>query len=394
MNILFVTPAPPFPPHDGARLIVANLARALSKEHTLHLVSLSQTQKSDPELAQHFTRIRLVPHRPPRWLWKWTRSLADDVPLWARAYESDELRVALRAFLRDLPMDVAHIDTGLMAQYADALEVIPRIIAPHDSLTHALAQRIHHAPRRAERIAARLQIHKMRRYEALAYARFARVILVTASERAYLQALNPALRVRVIPNGIDTDFFAPARVLPRPHSIGFLGVMDYAPNQAAVLFFVRQVLPLIWRDIPDAQFTIIGRNPPRPICALQSARIQVTDTVDDVRPFVADSQIMVCPFLERGGIKNKMLEALAMGKAIVATPEAADGLELEPAREFVETRGAREFADACVKLLRDAERCARLGDAARVWALQHTWRDMARQYARVYAEVVNQENRI
>ncbi len=391
MNILFVAPAPPFPAHDGARLVVANLARVLAAQHTLALVSFADDEMDYAALQNYFAHVELVPHRPPpRWR-KWATSFLDATPLWVRAHAAEEMRAALRARLRSSAFDVAHVDTGLMAQYADALEKVPRVLAPHDSLTRAAEQQLHHAPRARERFAARSQVAKLEQYEAAAYQNFARVIVVTASERAYLQTLAPALNVCVIPNGVDTEFFAPQETASIPDSIGFLGVMNYAPNRAAALFFVREVLPHIWRTIPNATFTLIGKNPPAELLALtRDARIRVTGEVADVRPHVAAQSIMVCPLRDAGGIKNKMLEAMALGRAIVATSDAADGLDARAGDEFLLADDAPSLANACVRLLRDAELRARLERAARAWARQHSWRAAAEQYLNVYRAAISE----
>lgn len=390
MNILYITPTPPFPPTDGARLIVAQLARELSKDHTLYLAALTKGESVSPDLARYFAETRLVPRRVvPKWR-KWAASFIDPMPLWARAVESNEMRGSLRTLLTTLKIDVVHLDTGPMALYLDCVAPVPTVLAPHDSLTLQLQHRIARAPDARERFVARFQLPKMRQYETAYYPRATRVCVVTRREQDFLQDLAPALAVRVIPNGVDSSYFSPTSTPVTPHSLAFLGVMDYVPNQAAVLFFVRDVLPRIWLELPDATFTIIGRNPARDICALaRDPRIRVTGTVDDVRPLLAASSVIVCPMLEASGIKNKLLEALAMGKAIVAAPEAADGMDARDGTELILARGAQAFAACCVNLLRDDQARLRFGASARAWALRHSWTRTAAQYEALYQEAIN-----
>lgn len=390
MNILFLTPTPPFPPTDGARLVVAQLARELSKQHTLYLAALTEGETVSPELARYFAQTHLVPRRAvPKWF-KWAASFLDPLPLWARAAESDEMHHTLRHFLTTLKLDVVHLDTGLMALYLDTLASVPTVLAPHDSLTLQVQQRIAHAPDARERLLARVQLPKMQRYETSYYPRATRVCVVTRREQDYLRGLVPSLAVRVIPNGIDSNYFAPTLVPVTLHSLAFLGVMDYVPNQAAVLYFVRDVLPRIWLELPDATFTIIGRNPTLAIRALaRDSRIRVTGTVDDVRPFLAAASVVVCPMLEAGGIKNKLLEALAMGKAVVATPQAADGIDMHDGAELILARGAQAFSACCIDLLRDEQARIRLGANARVWAQQNSWTETAARYEALYQEALN-----
>ncbi len=389
MKILFLTPTPPFPTTDGARLIVAHLARELSKQHTLSLAALTDDETVSPELARYFSQVKLARRRvAPKWR-KWGMSLFDEMPLWGRVSVSDELRAAVREIAAQETIEVVHLDTGVMATYLDELSPRPTVLALHDSLTVALQQRITHSPRVVERIAAHLQLQKMRRYEATQYARATRICVVTEREKNFLHSLAPNLPVRVIANGVDTNYFAPLPVSEMPQHVGFHGVMDYAPNEAAVEFFAREVMPRVWQEIPNATFTIIGRNPTRAVRALtRQPRIQVTGTVDDVRPCLGAQALIVAPMRDAGGIKNKILEAMAMGKAVVATPEAAEGIDARAGDEFVVGRDAAELAAACARLLRDDAERARLGKNARAWALTQTWEKTAVQYAALYQEAM------
>lgn len=391
MKILFVAPSSPFPPTNGARLVVAQLARQLSQKHTLYFAGLVGGSETDPELSEHFAAVKLVRrHELPRWR-RMLVTLFDPLPLWVRLSVSAPFRTALREMVGTHAIDVVHLDMGQMVPYADAVAPLPTVLAPHDSLTRLLAQRVTGAATTWARTAARLQYQKMKRFEATQYAAAHRVVVVTESERDYLHLLAPALPVRVVPNGIDPHYFAPMpQVAVEPHSIGVHGVMDHPENSDAVLTFAQNVLPRIRRYIPDAKFTVIGKRPPPTIRALaEPGRLHVTGEVDDVRPYLAAQTLIVVPTRLAGGIKNKLLEALAMGKPLVATPEAIEGTTVCDGQELLLARGADEFAAACVRLLRDADERARLGANARTWALAHTWKMAADQYLAVYQEAID-----
>lgn len=405
MNILFVTHAPPYPPMDGARVLVYNLACRLCARHRLSLVSLVAPHERAHEetLRQWFQDVRLVPQSSrPRWQ-TWAQSIVDELPLWVRACASRDMDQILRQVVASGTFDVIHVDTGLMAQYADAVAAVPTLLAPHDALTWALIQRAQQASDPIQRWLLRLQIPRMRRYEAKQYARFARVHVVTPFEKNFLAQLNSQLPLVVIPYGVDTDFFRPGEqeggtvrldgTVRRPFrtpAIGFLGVMDYAPNEAAVLYFAREVLPIVWKDIPDARFTIIGRNPTRAVRALNAdPRITVTGTVEDVRPYIAEQTLMVCPIRAQGGIKNKLLETLAMGKTVVASPESVEGLDVRDGQELVVASGTEAFAGACVRLLHSAAERKHLEARARAWALEHTWERTVAAFEKVYGEAAS-----
>jgi glycosyltransferase involved in cell wall biosynthesis len=389
MNILLVTPTPPFPPRDGAQVMMANLARGLSAQHAVTLAALTAT--SEPPAPQpYFQNAYFFPMRVAPRLRKWAYSFFDALPLWARVHASAELRAALPEIAARENIHVVHLDTGAMAQYADALPHVPTIAAPHDALTPQLQARARHASDWRMRMLMRAQVPKMRNYETRFYPRATRVCVVTDRERDALQSLAPQLRVRVIPNGVDTAYFAPQIEKVLPDSIGFLGAMDYAPNQAAVLYFAKTIFPLIARVLSQVTFTVIGRNPSAEIRALaDDPRIHVTGTVDDVRPMVATRCVMVAPIREAGGMKFKVLETLAMGKALVATPAAVEGITARDGTELLLARDANEFANACVKLLREDTRRGALEKNARAWALEHGWENSVAQYEALYQEAIN-----
>lgn len=399
MNILFVTHAPPDEPRDGARLIVYHLARLLAAEHSLYVCALlPAAERADvvrARLAERFTASALAPMpKRPRTV-KWAEQARVQAPLWIRAHDVPAMRMNIASMLASYAIDVAHCDTGLMAQYADTLENIPRIVAPHDALTNALETQAAQAHSAMERMAARMQIRKMRRYESHAYAQFDRTVVVTARERDKLHAFAPHLNVAVIPNGVDADYFAPMPNTQETTDLAFVGVLNSVANSAAATYFATSILPRVWKTLPDATLTIVGREPPAQVRALaKDARIRVTGAVEDVRPYVAGARVVVCPMRASGGIKNKLLEALAMGKAVVATPEAAEGTDARDGQELVLAGEADAFAAACALLLGNPARRAELGTRARAWALKQSWQAVAEQYADLYETVVRERRAV
>lgn len=391
MKILFVTHALPLPPLDGSRLTVANLARVLSREHALTLACFSGEQAIDAQLWQYFQQVRVVPK--PKLRGGAARAVVDSLPWWVREYESAPMRELLRELVPREKFDVVHIDTSMMAQYAREVAPLPTVLVPRDSLTFVLQQRAGSEPRIQERVFARVQLPKMRRYEASMLAgasRGTRVCVVTEEEKQFLLGLNPRLNIRVIPNGVDTDYFSPRQELPLPFHIGLSGVMNYPPNRDAALYLAHEIMPRVWLTYPDTRLTLIGRDPAPEIRALaRDERICVTGTVEDVRPLIAAQTVMANPFRATGGIKTKVLEALAMGKPVVATPQATAGLDVTDGKELLLASDADEFAAGCVLLLGDAAMRERLGRAARAWACEHSWERCAAQFVGLYQEAID-----
>jgi sugar transferase (PEP-CTERM/EpsH1 system associated) len=217
----------------------------------------------------------------------------------------------------------------------------------------------------------RLEGRLLENYESRVIASFAHVILISEREIALFRQVHPTAREVVeIGNGVDLDFFNPA-AFPRPEKAGnevvFTGAMDYYVNIEGVLWFVDEIWPGIRKACPEACFTIVGSNPAPEIVALgeRSEGITVTGYVDDIRTYYARATVCVAPLRIARGIQNKVLEALAMGRAVVATANAFEGIRAEPDRDLVVRDRADDFAAAVIELLENPEKRRRLEASGR-----------------------------
>jgi glycosyltransferase involved in cell wall biosynthesis len=209
-------------------------------------------------------------------------------------------------------------------------------------------------------------ILEMVAYERAACPRAAYCLVTSRSEAKSLRRIAPQARIHVLPNGVSTDFFQPSDRPPEPLWAIFVGNLDSAANVAAVHYFYRQVLPLIRQACPTVKWYVVGANPPQDILALAAdPSVSVTGFVDDVRPYLERASIVVSPLISGGGIKNKVLEAWAMGKAVVSTPLGCDGLQAIDDENIVVATGARRFADRTLALLQRPGYAAALGRAGR-----------------------------
>lgn len=216
------------------------------------------------------------------------------------------------------------------------------------------------------------------------------VMFVSTVDAATFAKVAPGIPVSVVVNGVDEEFYKPSGVSEDPGHIVFEGNIGFAPNVDGLLYFVEEIFPLIVAAEPTARFTIVGRDPPEQIRALVSDRIAVTGYVDDVRPFVDRASLVVSPLRKGAGIKNKILQAWAMGKSVVATSLSLGGLALEPGVHALVADSAAAFAQGTVALLRDREARQRMGWAARSRVVeQYTWCLKARQLDALFTRVAS-----
>jgi polysaccharide biosynthesis protein PslH len=235
-----------------------------------------------------------------------------------------------------------------------------------------------------------IEWRKMRRYEMAACRRADLTLAVSETDRTHLAALAPGACVESINTGVDTEYFSPNGIPEDPYELVFTGSMDWYPNEDAMLHFVERILPLVRREIPQVRTTVVGRNPSERLRSVAAAAgIQVTGTVDDVRPYVARAAIYIVPLRVGGGTRLKIFEALAMGKAVVATSVGAEGLPLRPDHEFVQADDPPEFATAVVSLLRNPERRRAIAtQGRRLVEERYSWRQIAQQFEGWCEEVV------
>jgi sugar transferase (PEP-CTERM/EpsH1 system associated) len=173
-------------------------------------------------------------------------------------------------------------------------------------------------------------------------------------------------KVQVLENGIDLEAYAPSNASVQPHLTAFTGQMDYEPNAEAVSDFVRDVWPLVRAALPSAEFAIVGRNPTFAVQALaQHAGVTVTGEVPDTRDWLAKSAAVVAPLKLARGVQNKVLEAMAMGKAVVASSAAAQGIDARAGRDLLVVDEPEAQAAALVHLLTHPDDAAKIGLAAR-----------------------------
>jgi glycosyltransferase involved in cell wall biosynthesis len=219
------------------------------------------------------------------------------------------------------------------------------------------------------------------------FAPYDRTVVVSPQDRDMLRTLNPKLRVEVIPNGVDLIEFR-ARPTARTESmLLFVGNYEYAPNVDAALRLATEILPRVRVRVPEARLWLVGNAPPPEIQALASDTVTVTGRVPDVRPYLARATAFVSPLRLGAGIKNKVLEALAMGCPLVATPLSIDGIAVTDGHDTLIADGDA-LVDATVRVMQDADLRQKLSANARALIeAQYSWMRVGQMYEALYEQV-------
>jgi glycosyltransferase involved in cell wall biosynthesis len=265
----------------------------------------------------------------------------------------------------------------------------PNIIIPYESYSLFLDRQRKRAQSLAQRLMLWAQLQAARRYEQAMFSGYDRVVVLSEIDAQALHALQPALPLRVIPNGVDIEHFIPADHEPDQPVLLFTGNFSYPPNVDGALWLAQDIFSLVQQRIPQARLMLVGNNPPANLIGLASDAIHIPGYVPDLRPYLQQALIFVSPLRFGAGIKNKVLEAMAMQKPVVATPLSCDGIGLTEGEHVLYGTSADELASAVIRLIQDGALRQRMAQANRQWIEAHyTWQRVADQYEALYQEVI------
>lgn len=404
MRILFTVPYPPSPIRVRSYNFIRGLA-ARGHEVTVATVWRDEAERADVErLTAEGLEVSAQPLSAIRSAWNCLRAIPSGEPLQAAFCWQPALAAALSERLRSRQVDVIHVEHLRGARYALALlsqartHQVPIIWDSVDCISHLFEQTLKHSSSLKGRWMARLDLARTRRFEARVPLRFDRILATSTVDAAHLMSLmgdNPGVApamlptVDVVPNGVDLDYFTSDGGPRDPATLVFTGKMSYHANVTAALTLLRDIMPRIWSQRPDVKLIIVGKKPPKAVRDLADrypTRVTVTGFVPDIRPYLWRSTIAVAPLSYSAGTQYKVIEAMACGTPVVASPQAASGLNAKFGEELLVSNSAESQAHDILSLLADRERRARLGRAGRTYVERHhSWRSTAEQLETIYA---------
>jgi polysaccharide biosynthesis protein PslH len=396
MRILWVKAGGLWPLNTGGRLRSFHIVRELARRHPVTVLTTHAPGDDSAGLAAELSMCDVfsVPAAPAkkgsaRFMAALSRSWLSPWPVELHKWHVPALRREAERLLAGAQFDVC---------VADFLVTVPNVpfgrtpvVLFEHNVEHLIWKRLHDVERRRwRRPLLALEWRKMRRCERRACADATLTLAVSEEDRRRLLTDAPGARVVSIPTGVDTGFFVPKASEERPEHLVFTGSMDWYPNEDGLRDFLARTWPRIREQRPYATLSIVGRNPASGLreAAERAGGVTVTGTVEDIRPFVQAAAVYIAPLRVGGGTRLKLFEALAMGKAVVATRLAAEGLPLTPGRHFLEADEPSDFASAVLGLLRDRSRRATLGRAGRRLVEEaYSWPTVAGEVEERLAEV-------
>ena len=378
---LFIAHRIPFPPDRGDKIRSHHLLKALTKLGPVHVATLGESEAdfaAEPLLAE-VAASHCLARRPRNLALAGARALLEGKPVSLTAFDSRALRDWIARTLANRPIDTIFVFSGQMGQYVPA-DFKGRVVVDLCDVDSAKLEAYGKAgsgPRawidvREGRLLAAEERRLSRRADTTA-------LISQAECTLFRSRLGRApARLLAVGNGVDTELFDPAAVQAHPALAGggpqivFTGQMDYSPNVEAVQRMVKLIMPAIRARHPDAGFHVVGRAPSGEVTALEGHNgTRVWGEVPDVRPFVAGAQVMVAPLTIARGVQNKVLEAMAMARPVVLSPEAATGIDAHPDRDYAIGNTDAQLIERTLALLGDRSWADSMGKSARQFVIAH-----------------------
>lgn len=364
MKLLFITKWLPYPPDTGNPIRNFNIFTRLAKQHDVTVLSFAD-QDTKPEdietLSAYCQRVITVP---------FTERRATAVPGQAIAFMLagkppdlrlnmlPEMSATIARLTREEDFDIVQIEDSFMALYLD--DVTPKpgtrtVLSLHDINFHK-ARRIQQLePKPARRLRLRVHSAYLKSWEPAFAGRFDGCVTMSELDRQRLMEANPAVNARSIPNGVDTKAyqFLPAPATSANPSLLYIGNMDYRPNQDAIIWFCREILPEVRRHYPAIDLWIVGKHTSDDIYALADEHTHVTGMVPEVTPYYEKASLSIVPLRAGGGTRLKILESMALGRPVVSTTIGYEGIIARDGEEILLADNPEAFAQQIDRLIRD-----------------------------------------
>lgn len=378
-NVLWLSHLLPYPPKGGVLQRSYNLIKEASKKHKITLLAFNQKNLCSSEEAlregiEHLSQFCEVVDVIPidaeastlSKLLLLARGLIPGKTYTVSWLESQTYHRRLHALLKERHFDVIHVDTISLAPYTYDLHGYKKILNHHNVESLMMLRRAENEENLLKKIYFFQEGKKLMKYEREVCEKFDVNVTCSDLDAERLNQIAPGIQSFGIPNGVDLNYFSPISSPIKKNSIVFAGGLSWYPNLDAMKFFLTKVWPRLVQEIPDVSMTIIGRSPPQWMLQMQEKfeNLTITGFVEDVRPYIASAYLYVCPIRDGGGTKLKVLDALAMGKLLIANPIACEGISVEHGKNVIFAATVEEYIEAIKEAFANPELTRFIGDNA------------------------------
>lgn len=368
MNVILVTAQFPYPPRSGMTMRVYQLLGQLARRHEVTLLSFAEPAQRDAviELREELPVVVIARSQPSRTAKRFhqLRSMASMQPFSSREAYSEDLQRKLDELCIATSCDVVQIEGTVLGGLSVPTGV--RVILDEHNIDYEVFERMCEGERSVtRRVYNRWEYERVRRFEQQCWTRVDGCIVTSEREAPIVQRVAPDIATAVVPNAVDLEYFLPFRDAVEPNTVVFNGTLGYRPNIDAAHHLVDDVWPLVLDRCPDARLTIVGRASDADRERLTRPGVVVTGEVPDIRPYVQRAAVVAVPVRMGGGTRLKVVEGLAMGKAMVSTTLGCEGIAVRDREHLLIGDGAGEFAARILECFASSELRDHLGAAGR-----------------------------
>ena len=350
-TLLMITPFFPYPLKSGGQVKMYNSLQRLSKEYNIILLSFIENQGQEQyvsELDKLCTKVFTVLRRP-----SWNTIFNKvSLPVFIKYFYSKEMKEKLQLCLKDYDIDLVQIEYINMAYYAKFIPVIPKILVEHDTSIYTLANSYEKPV--FGKIFQFFDWLNWSHFQKMIYSYFDKIITFTEEDCKIVQRAAPRNKISIIPIGIDLTKYEFSKDNKKTIDILFVGHMLHYPNIDGLNYFINKIFPLIKKEIPEVKFCVIGSCIEQTNLQIKNdTNIEVIGEVQDIRPYLSKTKVMVVPIRLGGGMKVKILEAMSAGVPVVAAKTAVKGLKVIAGQDIYVANSANDFADKVLSLIQD-----------------------------------------
>lgn len=391
MNILIVSPQFPYPPRSGFTTRVYQLARQLSQRHNVTLLSYAWRHEREgvTRLAAQMS-VRAVERKPPSPVGKrvaQTLTLASPRTYSCREVHSREMQNAIDELCATGDFDIIQLESSFLCTFR-----FPRhaaLVIDEHNIEYELFQRMCDGERSlARRAFNRLEYVRCCRFEQACWSDVDGCVVTSDREVEAIRSCAPDTPVAVVPNAVDVNYFAPSHNGAEPQTVIFNGTLGYRPNFDGVRYFIDEIWPLVRERYPSARLKLTGRNDGVDTRSLMRAGVELLGEVPDIRPYVSGAAVVVVPIRIGGGTRLKVVEGLAMGKAMVSTAVGCEGVAVRDGEHLLIADDAPSFASKIFEVFENPALGDALGHAGRrLVETRYSWELASERLEGLYREI-------
>lgn len=391
MKVLYIIPYTPVNPTFGGSLRIYHILDHLCRHHDVTVAGFS-VPKDEKRLVENFPKLAGKTHfvkspsigKSARWVQ--FKSLFTSHSYWYTDTRSKALQKMLDKLLKVNSFDIIQCEFPPIAIYrynSDAVKIIDCHNVEYDNF-----KRMAKVNNPIRKMYYRLESFKFYREETAICRKQDALFVTSERDISIFDKEVPNVPKYLIPNGVDTSYFLPAKSKPKPYSMVFVGMMKYVPNYDGMNYFLDEIFPKILDKYPEATITIIGKNPPDSITRRAGKNIIVTGFVEDTRPYIQDASVYVVPLRMGGGTRLKIIEALAMKKPLVTTSIGCEGIDIENRKSALIADDPHDFAKAVMELFENQKLCENLTqNGYEVVIDKYRWKSIGKHIDRAYNEL-------